>query len=83
MDEYQSSCKKLILYQKLMLNTPLQTTAARINIKRDVTTFSIHNTRSRSMSENFLTTLLQQLPNSVILTGNFNGYLIIIGYVRY
>ena len=61
-------------YQKVILNTPLQAMAARINIARDVTIASIYNARSHDISENLLSILFQQLPKLVILTGDFNSY---------
>ena len=45
-----------IPYQKLILNTPLQAIAARINMGRDVT-----------INENLLTTLFHLIPKPVIL----------------
>ena len=50
-----------IPYQKLILNTPLQAIAARIDIRRVVTIVSIYNTRNYDISENLLSTLFQQL----------------------
>ena len=64
-----------IPYQKVTLNTPLQAIAARINIGRDVTIVSIYNSRSHDINENLLSTLFQQLPKPVILTGDFNSYI--------
>ena len=65
-----------IPYQKLTLNTPLQTIAARINIGRDVTLTIVYieTSRNHDINENLLSTLFQQLPNPVILTGDFNSY---------
>ena len=63
-----------IPYQKLILNTPLQALAARINIGRDVTIVSIYNSRSHAISENLLSTLFQQIPKPLILTGELNSY---------
>ena len=60
-------------YQKVILNTPVQAIAARISIGRDVTIVSIYNSRIHDISENPLSTLLQQLPKPVILTGDFNS----------
>ena len=63
-----------ILLNEITINTPLQTVAARINIRIDVTIVSIYISRSDDISENLLTTLFHQLPKPVILTGNFNSY---------
>ena len=63
-----------ISYQKLTLDTLLQAIVARINIGRDVTIVSICNSRSQVISENLLSTLFQQSPKPVILTGDFNSY---------
>ena len=60
-----------ILYQKLILNTPLQAIAARINIGIDVTIVSIYNSLSH---ENLLSTLFQHLPKPVVMIRDFNSY---------
>ena len=57
-----------------MLNTQLQVITARINIGRDLTIVSFCNSRSQDISENLLSTLFQQLPNPVILTGDFSRF---------
>ena len=62
-----------IPHQKVILKSPLQAIAARINIGRDVTIVSIYNSRSHDISENLLSTLFQQLPKPVILTGDFKS----------
>ena len=63
-----------IPYQKLILNTPLQAIAARINIGRDMTIVSIYNSQSHDTSENLLSTLFQQLPKPVALKRDFNSF---------
>ena len=63
-----------ILYQKLILNTPLQAIAARFNIWRDVTIVSIYNSRIHSICESILSTLFRQLPKPVTLTRSLNSY---------
>ena len=63
-----------IPYQKLILTTSLQAIADRINIGRDVTIVSIYNSRSHALSEKLLSTLIQQVPKHVMLTGDFNSY---------
>ena len=63
-----------IPYQKLGFNTILQAIAARIKIGRDVTIVSIYDSWSHDISENLLSALFQQLPEALILTGDFNSY---------
>ena len=63
-----------ITYHKLILNTPLQEIASRINIGRKVTIVSISNSRSHGINENLISTLFQQLPKPISLTGDFNSY---------
>ena len=41
---------------------------------RDVIIVSIYNSRDEDIGENLLSTLVQQLPKPVILTGDFNRY---------
>ena len=65
--------------QKLILSIRLQAIAARINIGRDVNIVSIYNSQSHAISENFLSTLFQQIPKPVILTGDFNIYHLLWG----
>ena len=59
---------------KITINTPLQATAARINMEIDVTIVSIYNALSHDLSENLLSTLFNQVPKPVILTGDFISY---------
>ena len=66
--------QETISYQKLIPNTPLQAIASRINIGREVTIVSISNSRRHDISENPLSTLFQQQPKPLILTGEFNSY---------
>ena len=63
-----------IHYQNLILNTPLQAIAARINKGRDVSIVSIYNSLSRDISESLLSALFQNLPKPVMLTGDFKSY---------
>ena len=65
---------KTITYQKITLEAPPQTLAARNNLGTDVTIVSIYNTLSHDESEKLLSTLFQQLPEPVVLTGDFNSY---------
>ena len=63
-----------ITYQNLIPNIPLQSISAKINIGRDVTIVSNYNSRSRAVNENLFSTLFQQIPKPVRLTGYFNNY---------
>ena len=45
------------IYEKLLLNIPLQAIAARINMGRDVIIVSIYNLLSHAISENLLSSL--------------------------
>ena len=60
--------------QKLIINTALQAIAVRISIWRNVTIVFIYKSRSHAIIENLLSTLFQELPKPVTLTGNFNSY---------
>ena len=60
-----------ITHQKLLLNTPLQATAAKINIGRHVTIVSIYNSRSHVINENLLSTLLQEAEFLSKMWSNF------------
>ena len=73
-DKHPSTWRSNIPYQKFTLNPPQQAMTARINIGRDVTIVSLYNSRSHDISENVLSTLFQQLPKPVTLTGDFNSY---------
>ena len=68
-----------IPYQKIILNTPQQAIAARINIGRDFTIVSIFNSRSQDIRENISSTLFQELLKPVILTRDFNSFHQIFG----
>ena len=45
-----------------------------MKIGRDVTIVSFYNSRSNTISEYLISTLFQQLPKPLILTGDFNSF---------
>ena len=70
------------LFSEVQLNTPLQAVAARLTLSKAVTVCNIYIPPSVDVSLSDLEQLIQQLPDSFVLVGDFNAHSPLWGDVR-
>ena len=61
-------------YQRIQLNTTAQAIAVRVQLSNAVTICNIYSSRSHSLSREILDNIFSQLPQPIILMGDFNAY---------
>ena len=63
-----------IPYQRINIDSPIQAVAVRFKLSSLITVCNIYNSRSHALNKDLLTNLFQQLPQPVLLLGDFNAY---------
>ena len=71
--------RALLLHEEIPVNlvnlrTELQAAAVKIYINRPLTICSIHNSNTHKLAENILDDLIRQLPQPILIMGDFNAY---------
>ena len=66
--------ENLPIHPEIKLDTPLQAIAIRVNIGIRITICSIYNSRAHPLDKRLLARLLEQLPQPVLMVGDFNAY---------
>ena len=74
---------KSCLFSEVHLNTPLQVVAARVTLNKVVTFFSIYLPPSNHVAKTDLINLIEQLPSSFVLLGDFSSHSLVWGHESY
>ena len=73
---------KSVLFSEIKLDTDLQAVAVRVSAKKTLTVCNVHHPPSLDVNFSDLEQLIEQLPASFVLVGDFNAHSPLWGGVR-
>ena len=68
-----------IPHESITLNTPIQAVAARVRLHKTITICNIYSSNHQVINYNLLYNIYQQLPQPILIVGDFNAYNILWG----